>query len=145
MTLPNEMKALHYVGLHWARVWNTHDGAGMAALFHPHATYTDPFAGTIPTVAIPAMIARIADVIPDFVFSLVGAITEAQIKGKRTIALQWRMHGTVARTKAKIDFPGVDFLAFDGPLISQANTYFDRVELAKQSGLDAHELVFNLM
>src|SRR5262245_8188493 len=108
---PN-MRALHFVGVHWGRVWNAHDGKGMAALFHPEARYTDPFAGTIPTARIPAMIARIHELFPDYVFALDGAVTEADVKGRRTIALQWRMTGTQARTKARIDFPGIDVLLF---------------------------------
>jgi hypothetical protein len=144
MTLDKQMNALTFVGLHWARVWNTHNGDGMAALFHAHATYTDPFAGTIGASDIPAMMTRITELFPDFVFALVGAVTEAEVKGRRTLALQWRMHGTQARTKSRIDFPGVDFLEFDGPLIIQANTYFDRVELQKQSGLAMDELTFKL-
>lgn len=141
MTLDPKMAAIHFVGLHWARVWNSHDGEAMAALFHPHATYTDPFAGTIPSSSVPAMIARITELFPDFVFDLVGAVTEALVKGRRTLALQWLMRGTQARTKQVIALPGVDFLEFDGPLILHANTYFDMAALQKQSGLSEAELV----
>lgn len=144
MALEEGMKGIHFVGLHWARVWNTHDGEGMAALFHREATYTDPFAGTIPSSAIPVMIARITELFPDFVFDLVGAVTDATVKGRRTLALQWRMLGTQAGTKARIDFPGVDFLEFDGPRIIKADTYFDMVTLMKQSGLGEDELIFKL-
>ena len=136
-----DMRALHFVGLHWARVWNAHDGVGMAALFHPDASYTDPFAGTIPASRIPRMIERIAELFPDYAFGLVGAVTEASVKGCRTIALQWRMTGTQARTKKAIDFPGVDFLAFEGTRIRKADTYFDLRTLERQSGLTEGELV----
>lgn len=81
---------------------------------------------------------------PDYAFVLVGAVTEAVVKGKRTLALQWRMRGTQVRTKAVIDLPGVDFLAFDGPLILQANSHFDMLTLQKQSGLQSDELIFRL-
>lgn len=136
------MSALHFVGLHWAKVWNRHDGVGMAALFHPRATYTDPFAGTISSAEIPAMIARITEMFPDFRFDLVGAVTEAVVKDRRTLALQWRMTGTQARTRAVIDLPGVDFLEFAGPLIARADTYFDMLKLKAQSGLNDDELIF---
>jgi hypothetical protein len=144
MTLGQQMTGIQFVGLHWARVWNGHDGEGMAALFHREATYTDPFVGTIPSTAIPAMITRITEVFPDFVFDLFGAVTDALVKGRRTLALQWRMTGTQSRTKATTDLPGVDFLEFDGPLIIQANTYFDMLTLQEQSGLGDDELVFKL-
>lgn len=144
MTLDPKMAAIHFVGLHWARVWNTHDGVAMAAMFHPQATYTDPFAGTIPSSSVPSMIARIHELFPDYVFELVGAVTDATVKGRRTLALQWLMRGTQARTKKTIALPGVDFLEFDGPLIIKANTYFDMVALQQQSGLGADELTFQL-
>jgi hypothetical protein len=144
MTLDAKMAGIHFVGLYWAKVWNTHDGEAMRALFHEQATYTDPFAGTIPSSAIPHMIARITELFPDYLFDLVGAVTDAQVKGRRTLALQWLMRGTQARTKKVIALPGVDFLAFDGPLIIQANTYFDMVALQKQSGLGEAELRFQL-
>ncbi len=117
----------------------------MAELFHPHGTYTDPFVGTIPTAVIPTMINRIHEVFPDFVFDLVGAVTEATVKGQRTIGLQWRMRGTEATSKRAIDLAGVDFLAFDGPLLCHVNTYFDMATLQRQSGLTDKDLVFNLV
>jgi hypothetical protein len=136
------MTGLQFVGTHWARVWNRHDGTGMAALFHPDATYTDPFAGTIRQPSVPAMIARITELFPDFNFGLAGAVVEAAVKDTRTVALQWRMTGTQARTKKVIDLPGVDFLLFRGGLILKADTYFDRIDLQRQSGLTDDELVF---
>jgi hypothetical protein len=142
MTWNAGMSALHFVGLHWARVWNTHDGPGMAALFHDHGSYTDPFAGTIPTSKIPTMIARIAEIFPDFRFDLAGPVVDATVKERRTLALQWRMAGTHVRTGHVIDLPGVDFLAFDGPLIAKADTYFDFITLKAQSGASDDELRF---
>jgi hypothetical protein len=64
------------------------------------------------------------------------------VKDRRTLALQWRMTGTLARSGATIDLPGVDFLEFAGPLIAKANTYFDRMTLKAQSGLTDDELLF---
>jgi hypothetical protein len=52
------------------------------------------------------------------------------------------MTGTLARSGATIDLPGVDFLEFAGPLIAKANTYFDRMTLKAQSGLTDDELLF---
>jgi len=141
MSFEPNMAPIHFVGLHWARVWNGHDGVAMAALFHPDATYTDPFAGTIPTATVPSMIARIHELFPDYVFDLVGAVTEAQLKGRRTLALQWLMRGTQPRTGKAIALPGVDFLEFEGGLIRRANTYFDMAALQQQSGLTAEELI----
>ncbi len=144
MTLSANMRAIEFVGLHWAPVWNMQDGKGMQALFHEQATYTDPFAGTITSEAIPAMITRIGELFPDYVFNLVGTVSEASVKGRRTIALQWRMTGTQATTRKRIDLPGVDFLEFDGEHIAKANTYFDLLTLQRQSGLSLEELVLKV-
>jgi steroid delta-isomerase-like uncharacterized protein len=134
MSFEPNMPAVHFVHRHWVKVWNGHDGVGMKALFHEDGTYTDPFAGTIPSSEMPAMIARIHALVPDFVFEVVGAVTEAQVEGRRTLALQWLMRGKQARTGQTIALPGVDFLEFEGGLIRRANTYFDMAELQRQSG-----------
>ncbi len=115
----------------WIPGWHTANGLLVQSCFHPSGSYEDPWYGVVEYAGIPKMIARLARLVPNLSFEVMGAPIHgtADPAGMTRCSLQWMMRGLLPVLKRPIALPGCDFLDIKAGRIVKARTYFDRLGL----------------
>lgn len=131
-TAVNDLPSVRAFADVWAKAWNDHDGAAVAALCAEDLVYDEPALGETAhgPEAIENFVNHMAKAFPDYTFSLQGLYAEAD---RPAVLVAWLFTGTLMGTECTVQFHGDDRLEFgDHGLISAYRCLYDNELVKKQ-------------
>lgn len=124
--------------------WNTGDAEGVAAVFAPGGSYTDPTV-TGPPLSGAALAEHVGVLVagfPDLSFEMLGAQAVDGGPSGGTVVVRWLMRGSHTgplgawpATGCSVAVRGAEFITVTGGKLGSVERYFDRQTLAEQLGL----------
>ncbi len=131
-------------GKRYLEAWNSLDADGVAALCIEDVTWNDPGlpAPVNGREGVRAFVRATADAFPDFHVEELGRPYISPDEPR--VLSRYRMTGTMlgpweytnlAATGRRIDVLGVDEWTFSGELMSEYETYYDSLDMARQVGI----------
>jgi steroid delta-isomerase-like uncharacterized protein len=131
-------------GKQYLQAWNSLDADGVAALCTEDVVWNDP--GLVQPArgreGVRAFVRATAQAFPDFHVEEAGrpfiSAEEPRVLSRYRMTGTMRgawVHTDLAATGRRIDVPGVDEWTFSGELMSQYETYYDSLDMARQLGI----------